>query len=67
MEELLDFLRDRTGTDDVELEDYFLDVGGHSIIAVEFAELLRERFNFELDLETLFKGPLSGALAGIEI
>ncbi|MBW5481398.1 phosphopantetheine-binding protein [Streptomyces bambusae] len=46
---------------EVELEDSFLELGGHSALALQLGEYAKERFGDEYDLMVLFEQPLGRA------
>ncbi|MCB5180575.1 phosphopantetheine-binding protein [Streptomyces antimicrobicus] len=46
---------------DVELQDSFLELGGHSALALQLGEYAKERFGDEYDLLVLFEKTLAEA------
>ncbi|MFI5981486.1 phosphopantetheine-binding protein [Streptomyces sp. NPDC098789] len=46
---------------DVTLEDTFLELGGHSALALQLGRYAHERFGIEYDLLVLFERPLGEA------
>jgi amino acid adenylation domain-containing protein len=49
--------------DHVGIHDNFFDIGGHSILAIQIVSRLRDAFNREIRVRTLFEKPTVGALA----
>ncbi|GCD44446.1 phosphopantetheine-binding protein [Streptomyces paromomycinus] len=41
------------------LEDNFLDLGGHSVLALELSNRIKERFGAEVDIQILFEKNLA--------
>ncbi|MFB7745351.1 phosphopantetheine-binding protein [Streptomyces sp. NPDC056132] len=39
-------------------EDNFLDLGGHSVLALELSDRIKERFGVEVDIQVLFEQSL---------
>ncbi|GAA2473930.1 phosphopantetheine-binding protein [Streptomyces mauvecolor] len=39
-------------------EDNFLDLGGHSVLALELSDRIKERFGAEVDIQVLFEQSL---------
>ncbi|MFD3514755.1 phosphopantetheine-binding protein [Streptomyces sp. NPDC058657] len=50
---------------DVTPEDNFLDLGGHSILALRLCRYAKERFGAEYDLMLLFETDLAAAAADL--
>lgn len=46
-------------------EDNFLDLGGHSMLALELGERAKERFGADYDLQCLFQDDLAAAAADL--
>ncbi|MDV9176952.1 amino acid adenylation domain-containing protein, partial [Streptomyces sp. W16] len=51
------------GVERIGIDDSFLDLGGHSLIATQIASRLRERFDTEIPLRALFDTPTVARLA----
>jgi acyl carrier protein len=49
----------------VSLNDNFFDIGGHSLLATRLVKEIRESFNVDLPLSTLFENPTLSALSAI--
>ncbi|GAA2995910.1 hypothetical protein GCM10020229_05490 [Kitasatospora albolonga] len=49
----------------VTTEDNFLDLGGHSALALELGNRINERFGVELDIEVLFEDSLGKVAASV--
>jgi acyl carrier protein len=49
--------------DEIGIEDNFFLLGGHSLFAAQLITRLRERFNVEIPLLTLFESPTVASLA----
>lgn len=49
----------------VSREDNFLDLGGHSALALELIAHIKERFNVDLDLQLLFEHTLGEVAADV--
>lgn len=54
------------GHDNFHVTDRFLDVGGHSLLAVQLAARLRERFALELPLREVLAAPLGQIALALE-
>ncbi|WP_017539644.1 phosphopantetheine-binding protein [Nocardiopsis halophila] len=50
---------------DAEPEDNFVDLGGHSILALRMCRFAKERFGEEYDLMVLFESDLATAAADL--
>ncbi|QNP67439.1 acyl carrier protein [Streptomyces genisteinicus] len=64
MRELQDLIAEWVGEfleTEVSLDENFLDLGGHSLIAMNLNTRLQQRFGHELDVKTLFELPLGDA------
>lgn len=46
-------------------EDNFLDLGGHSMLALQLGQRAKERFGAEYDMRVLFEGTLADAAADL--
>lgn len=55
--------RDVLRLDDVNRDDNFFTVGGHSLRAMEVILLIAEQFDVELSIQTIFEAPTVAALA----
>ncbi len=53
------------GVRPISVTDNFFDLGGHSLLAVRLFAQIKERFNRDLPLATLFQAPTVEQLAGI--
>ncbi len=47
----------------VSAEDNFLDLGGHSVLALELSGRVKERFGVDLDIQILFENSIGEAFA----
>jgi amino acid adenylation domain-containing protein len=54
---------DALGMDSIGVEDNFFELGGHSLLATELIGLLREAFQVDLPLRSLFDAPTIAELA----
>jgi len=50
---------------EVRPEDNFLDLGGHSMLALQLSERAKEKFGAEYDIRVLFEGSLADAGADL--
>ncbi|MCT4708896.1 acyl carrier protein [Enterobacteriaceae bacterium H11S18] len=50
----------------VSVEDNFLDIGGHSMIAIALNERVRNEFNITLSMERLYNSTLSETFYNIK-
>ncbi|MFT2018693.1 phosphopantetheine-binding protein [Streptomyces sp. 796.1] len=48
---------------EVLAEDNFLDLGGHSMLALQLGQRAKDAFGADYDLKTLFEGSLASAAA----
>jgi aryl carrier-like protein len=62
-DEVLSWLRRELSDDSIHAQDNFLDVGGHSMMAIELNTWLLERHGIETDLVELFQQPIGWAVA----
>ncbi|MGW7362018.1 acyl carrier protein [Streptomyces sp. NPDC054841] len=62
-ETILSRLREQLGDRWITGEDNFLDVGGHSMMAIELKAWLADRHGVSIGLPELFRGTLSDAAA----
>jgi acyl carrier protein len=56
---LLQWVGELLGDPQVRLEDNFLDLGGHSMLAVELSRRAQERLGAPCDMRVLFESSLS--------
>lgn len=63
--QILDIWRDVMGRETISATDDFFHLGGDSLMAVEVALLMAERFNVALTLRTFFEAPTPRALAAV--
>ena len=62
-EGLREIWKELLGKDQVELDDNFFDLGGHSLLTVRVQSRLRERFGVDLRITDLFRYPTVRSLA----
>ncbi len=60
---LRDIWRDLLNTSDISRDDSFFELGGHSLLAVRLFSQIRESWDLEMPISTLFLNPSIGALA----
>ncbi|MFG1645416.1 amino acid adenylation domain-containing protein [Amycolatopsis sp. NPDC049252] len=53
------------GVERIGIDDSFLDLGGHSLVATQIASRLRERFEIDIPLRTVFDSPTVARLAKV--
>ena len=58
-----EILQELLGIDRIGLHDDFFDLGGHSLLAVQLIGRLRQRFQIDLPLSSVFEAPTVEALA----
>ncbi len=51
------------GIDQVGVNDNFIELGGHSLLAVQVTARMREAFDMDLPMDTIFKAPTVAELA----
>jgi acyl carrier protein len=51
------------GVPELGVDDTFLELGGHSVIAMQIASRVYDRFGVELPLESFFSDPTPRAIA----
>lgn len=61
----LQWVRELLDEPDVTAEDNFLDLGGHSVLAVRLTRRAKERFGSDYDLMVLFEQDLATAAADL--
>ncbi len=57
--------QDFLGIDDVGVHDDFFELGGHSLLAARIISQLRDRFQQEIPIDTLFKTPTIAGIATV--
>ncbi|WP_071517671.1 type I polyketide synthase [Geitlerinema sp. PCC 9228] len=57
--------QDFLGIDDVGIHDDFFELGGHSLLAARIISQLRDRFQQEIPIDTLFKTPTIAGIAAV--
>jgi thioesterase domain-containing protein/acyl carrier protein len=57
--------RELLGTSEIDRDDDFFALGGHSLAAVRLFARIRKEFGVDLPLATLFKAPTLGALSAL--
>ncbi len=60
---ILDIWKELFGFDEIGIQDHFMDLGGHSILAIQLASRLREAFQVEIPMSTVFSMPTVAKLA----
>jgi acyl-CoA synthetase (AMP-forming)/AMP-acid ligase II/NADP-dependent 3-hydroxy acid dehydrogenase YdfG/acyl carrier protein len=60
---LAEVFRQTLGASDVRVDDSFFELGGDSLLAVRALSQIRDRFDVELSLRTVFENPRLGDLA----
>jgi aryl carrier-like protein len=62
-DEVVAWLQEKLEDKEITGTDNFLEVGGHSMLAIELNASLVERHGTDLDLAQLFKNPIQEAVA----
>jgi hypothetical protein len=65
--QVLAWLRRELSDEEISATDNFLDVGGHSALAIELNTWLREKYGAAADLADLFRGPIGPAVAAVVV
>ncbi len=63
--DVLAMVRQVLGRPDVETDDDFFDVGGHSLLAAELSVRLEQRFGTSVDVQEVIDRPTARLLAGL--
>lgn len=59
----LAWIRAELEDDEITLEDNFLELGGHSMMAIELNSWVKERYGVQIDVRQLFEDTLGKAIA----
>ena len=62
---IAEIFKEVIGLDQVNRTDNFLDLGGHSLMAVEIIERIREATRFEIDVRALFEEKLATLVSNV--
>jgi acyl carrier protein len=62
IEEVVAWLRRALDDDDITGDDRFLEIGGHSMMAIELNTWVAERFDASVDLADLFRESVRDAI-----
>jgi acyl carrier protein len=60
----ISWLRNALDDDSVSADDNFLEVGGHSMMAIELSTWLKDQHGINLDIRQLFEESVGKAVAG---
>ncbi len=60
---IVDMWQDLLGIDQVGIHDNFFDLGGHSLLGVQLISRVRDAFQMELSLESIFESPTIADIA----